>query len=56
MRSSCSDQDTIGGCCSVEMNLLRYGKRTHSRRANFIHELTKFEMGEADIVANVDFS
>jgi hypothetical protein len=38
------------------MNLLRYGKRTHSRRANFIHELTKFEMGEADIVANVDFS
>ncbi|MGZ5177871.1 MAG: DUF1989 domain-containing protein, partial [Burkholderiales bacterium] len=24
-------------------------------RANFIHELSKFEMGESDIVANVNF-
>ena len=53
--SSCPDHDTIGGCCSAEMNLLRYGRRTHSCRANFIHELAKFEMGEADIVANVNF-
>jgi urea carboxylase-associated protein 1 len=55
VNSSCPNHDTIGGCCSVEMNLLRYGKRTHSCRANFIHELSKFGMGEADIVANVNF-
>src|SRR5262245_23295668 len=23
--SSCTNHDTIGGCCSLEMNLLRYG-------------------------------
>ena len=54
-QSSCRNHDTIGGCCSVEMNLLRYGRRTHSCRANFIHELAKFGMGETDIVANVNF-
>jgi urea carboxylase-associated protein 1 len=54
-QSTCRDHDTIGGCCSVEMNVLRYGKRTHSCRANFIHELAKFGMGEPDIVANVNF-
>ena len=53
--SSCPNHDTIGGCCSLEMNLLRYGKRTPSCRANFIHELSKFGMGEPDIVANVNF-
>jgi urea carboxylase-associated protein 1 len=53
--SSCPNHDTIGGCCSMEMNLLRYGRRTHSCRANFIHELSKFDMGEVDIVANVNF-
>lgn len=53
--STCPDHDTIGGCCSAEMNELRYGKRTHSCRANFLHELSKFGMGEADIVANVNF-
>jgi len=55
VESICLNHDTIGGCCSVEMNLLRYGKRTHSCRANFIHELGKFGMGEEDIVANVNF-
>jgi uncharacterized protein len=53
--SSCPNHDTIGGCCSVEMNFIRYGVRTHSCRANFLHELSKYEMGEADIVANVNF-
>lgn len=53
--SSCPNHDTIGGCCSAEMNWLRYGKRTHSCRANFLHELSKFGMGEADIVANVNW-
>jgi urea carboxylase-associated protein 1 len=53
--STCPDHDTIGGCCSAEMNEVRYGKRTHSCRANFLHELSKFGMGEADIVANVNF-
>lgn len=53
--SNCRDHDTIGGCCSVEMNWLRYGRRTHSCRANFLHELSKFGMGEVDIVANVNW-
>ena len=53
--SSCPNHDTIGGCCSAEMNQLRYGKRTHSCRANFIHELGKFHLGEEDIAANVNF-
>lgn len=53
--SSCPDHDTIGGCCSVEMNYIRYGRRTHSCRANFLHELSKFGMGEPDIVANVNW-
>lgn len=53
--SSCADHDTIGGCCSAEMNYLRYGKRTHACRTNFLHELSKFGMGEADIVANVNW-
>ena len=53
--SSCPDHDTIGGCCSAEMNFLRYGKRTHACRTNFLHELSKFGMGEADIVANVNW-
>lgn len=53
--TSCPNHDTIGGCCSAEMNLLRYGRRTHSCRANFLHELSKFGMGEADIVANVNW-
>lgn len=53
--SSCPNHDTIGGCCSVEMNYIRYGRRTHSCRANFLHELSKFNMGEPDIVANVNW-
>ncbi len=53
--SSSPNHDTIGGCCSVEMNFIRYGRRTHSCRANFIHELSKFQMGESDLVANVNF-
>ena len=55
LESSCANHDTIGGCCSAEMNLLRYGKHTPNCRANFIHELTKYGMGEADIVANVNW-
>jgi urea carboxylase-associated protein 1 len=53
--STCANHDTIGGCCSAEMNWLRYGKRTPSCRANFMHELAKFGMGETDIVANVNW-
>jgi urea carboxylase-associated protein 1 len=53
--SSCPNHDTIGGCCSVEMNQVRYGRRTHSCRSNFLHELGKFRMGEPDIVANVNW-
>lgn len=53
--SNCPNHDTIGGCCSVEINALRYGRRTHSCRSNFLHELGKFRMGEPDVVANVNW-
>lgn len=55
LKSSCPNHDTIGGCCSVEINQLRYARRTHSCRSNFIHELSKYRMGESDIVANVNW-
>ena len=55
VESTSRNHDTIGGCCSAELNWLRYSKRTPSCRANFIHELAKFGTGEADIVANVNW-
>jgi urea carboxylase-associated protein 1 len=55
LASNCPNHDTIGGCCSVEINQLRYNRRTHSCRSNFLHELGKFRMGEPDVVANVNW-
>ena len=53
---SCGFHDTIAGCCSAPMNLMRYGaKDTPSCRANFTEELARWGLGAADIVANVNF-
>lgn len=53
---SCGFHDTIAGCCSTPMNRVRYGvKDTPSCRTNFTTELARWGLGEADVVANVNF-
>jgi len=56
IEDTCGRHDTLAGCCSAEINEVRYGvKNTHSCRANFIAELSKWCLGPANIVANVNF-
>jgi uncharacterized protein len=48
--------DTIGGCCSTEVNYMRYGiKGTPSCRSNFITALRAHGMDPRDIPANINF-
>ncbi|MBV9431427.1 MAG: DUF1989 domain-containing protein [Hyphomicrobiales bacterium] len=48
--------DTIGGCCSTEVNRMRYGiKGTPSCRTNFITALRAHGMEPRDIPANINF-
>lgn len=48
--------DTIGGCCSTEMNFLRYGvPNTPSCRNNFGAALRELGLTSRDLVANVNF-
>jgi uncharacterized protein len=56
VEDTCGHHDTLAGCCSAEINELRYGvKNTPNCRANFIAELQRWGMGHSDIVANVNF-
>ena len=56
VEDTCGRHDTLAGCCSAEINELRYGvKNTKSCRANFIAEYSDWGMSAADIVANVNF-
>ena len=53
---SCGFHDTIGGCCSNEINIARYGAPGQRNcRDNFLAELAKHGLGKKDIVANVNF-
>jgi urea carboxylase-associated protein 1 len=53
---TCGRHDTIGGCCSAEMNELRYQARgTRNCRDTFAEALSAFGLGRADIVMNVNF-
>lgn len=48
--------DTICGCCSAEINFLRYGvKDTPSCRANFLYELRKNGQDDRQLVPNINF-
>ncbi len=48
--------DTICGCCSAEINKLRYGvDNTPSCRANFLHELAKHGLDSRSLVPNINF-
>ena len=56
VEDSCGKHDTIGGCCSAPMNLLRYGKPgSHNCRDTFLAALKPFGLDARDIVANVNF-
>ncbi len=53
---TCGRHDTIGGCCSLESNRLRYGvERQSNCRDNFLKALAPYGLGEKDIVANINF-
>jgi uncharacterized protein len=56
VEDTCGKHDTIGGCCSAEMNELRYQvKNTRNCRDTFEEALSAFGLGRDDIVANVNF-
>jgi urea carboxylase-associated protein 1 len=50
------NHDTICGCCSAEINFLRYKvKNTHSCRANFLRELSRHGLDSRSLVPNINF-
>lgn len=56
VEDTCGRHDTIGGCCSAESNLLRYGVNdTPNCRDGFLRALEEFGLGKKDIVANLNF-
>jgi urea carboxylase-associated protein 1 len=56
VEDTCGRHDTIGGCCSAESNLKRYGVAgTPNCRDNFLRALSKFGLGRKDIVTNLNF-
>ena len=53
---TCGRHDTIGGCCSAESNLKRYGTPgTANCRDTFLRALARFGLGKKDVVANLNF-
>jgi len=53
---TCGKHDTIGGCCSAELNSFRYGVGHQPNcRENFLQELAKYDLGKSDLAANVNF-
>jgi len=53
---SCGSHDTIGGCCSAEMNQVRYADAGPGNcRDTFEGALRPFGLGRGDIVANVNW-
>lgn len=56
IEDSCGAHDTLYGCCSIEIDEVRFGNtNTQSCQSNFEAELAKHGLGEKDIVANVNF-
>lgn len=53
---TCGRHDTIFGCCSFEIDEVRYGKtNAESCQRNFERELARHGIGPEHIVANVNF-
>jgi urea carboxylase-associated protein 1 len=56
IEDSCGAHDTLYGCCSIEIDEVRFGKRnTKGCQSNFEAELARHGLGEKDIVANINF-
>jgi uncharacterized protein len=56
LEDTCGLHDTLAGCCSHEMDHLRYGVvNTLSCRSNFVAELAKWSLSPSEIVSNVNF-
>lgn len=53
---TCGRHDTIFGCCSYEIDIVRYGRAgPENCRSNFERELAKHGIGPEHIVSNVNF-
>lgn len=53
---TCGKHDTIGGCCSAEMNLLRYQKTPRANcRDTFEAALKPFNLTRDDIATNINW-
>jgi urea carboxylase-associated protein 1 len=56
LHDTCGFHDTLAGCCSHEMDFLRYGVHNAlSCRSNFVQELAKWSMAPSEIVSNINF-
>ena len=56
VEDTCGFHDTIGGCCSSEMNVVRYKKPGPGNcRDTFEVALKQFGMGRDDIAANINW-
>ena len=56
VKDTCGRHDTIGGCCSLESNRIRYDvERQPNCRDNFLAALSPYGLGRKDIVANINF-
>ena len=56
IEDTCGYHDTIFGCCSFELDDVRYGERNpECCQRNFERELSKHGLGERDVVSNINF-
>lgn len=56
VEDTCGKHDTIYGCCSIEVDEVRFGKtKTEGCQSNFEAELAKYDMGAKDMTANINF-
>ncbi len=56
VEDTCGAHDTLYGCCSIEIDEVRFGKtNTRGCQSNFEAELAKYGMGAKDLAANINF-
>ncbi|MCX9192255.1 urea carboxylase [Carbonactinospora thermoautotrophica] len=58
VEDTCGRHDTLGGACSKESNILRYGHHTAHQHAcveNFLIEGTRWGLGKRDLVSNINW-
>ena len=56
VEDTCGRHDTLYGCCSIEVDEIRFGKtKTRACQSNFEAELAKHGLGAKDMAANINF-